>query len=569
MSDNMKNRSEFSFEISLSVLNHLGRNLYRNFITVLGEAISNSWDADANNVWIDIKSDKGFFIKDDGSGMNKRDFQNKFLKIGYSKRKSDGMASPNKRPYIGAKGIGKLALLSCAEKISVISKTESTEYIGGVIDNTGLSKAIEHDLTPDKYQLGKMDTKLFAGYVSDHKKGTIIHFEQTKEDIKGTIPHLKKLIALYFRFSLIDQSFKIFVNQEAVTFEDIKDLSDATEFLWNINELKDPYIDTLVKLKDAAIGLNTTLKIKGFIATVEKPRNLKIAGTEEKIGIDLFVNGRLRERDILKYLPAFSTRHIASYLYGQIHFDDLDKDGKDRFTSSRDGIIPGDEKYKELIETLRDEVLEKISNKWDELRLARDEDGDDENPRKSLKERRALSLYNLSSRDYSGTKNNKVNSWIKDLQPDAEFNIPSYVDCFLSENLIRKYIKTEKVNLTKEAKDEVALRRSNEQTAKNKGNVSINIRKENDDLNYLSMDFLANLFDKKDPIKEACLARDANEYKPMRDALAHTSLLVIEARSKLTAVYENIKGRIIILLNNNKKASSKITKRAKIKAQRK
>lgn len=32
----------FQFDISLSVLNHLGRNLYRNFITVLGEAISNA-----------------------------------------------------------------------------------------------------------------------------------------------------------------------------------------------------------------------------------------------------------------------------------------------------------------------------------------------------------------------------------------------------------------------------------------------------------------------------------------------------------------------------------------------
>jgi hypothetical protein len=46
--------SQFKFNISLSVLNHLGRNLYRNFITTLGEAISNSWDADANNVWIEI-----------------------------------------------------------------------------------------------------------------------------------------------------------------------------------------------------------------------------------------------------------------------------------------------------------------------------------------------------------------------------------------------------------------------------------------------------------------------------------------------------------------------------------
>jgi len=53
----MKNNEPFKFEISLSVLNHLGRNLYRNFITVLGEAISNAWDADANNVWIDIDRD--------------------------------------------------------------------------------------------------------------------------------------------------------------------------------------------------------------------------------------------------------------------------------------------------------------------------------------------------------------------------------------------------------------------------------------------------------------------------------------------------------------------------------
>lgn len=40
----------YTFNISLSILNHLGRNLYRSFITVLGEAISNSWDADAKSL---------------------------------------------------------------------------------------------------------------------------------------------------------------------------------------------------------------------------------------------------------------------------------------------------------------------------------------------------------------------------------------------------------------------------------------------------------------------------------------------------------------------------------------
>jgi hypothetical protein len=38
MSDN---NPEFNFNISLNVLDHLGRNLYRSFITVIGEAISN------------------------------------------------------------------------------------------------------------------------------------------------------------------------------------------------------------------------------------------------------------------------------------------------------------------------------------------------------------------------------------------------------------------------------------------------------------------------------------------------------------------------------------------------
>jgi DNA mismatch repair ATPase MutL len=64
-------------------------------VTVLGEAISNAWDADAKNVWIYVdKTKNSLVIKDDGIGMSKDDFQNKFLKIGYSKRR-DG-PSPRK-----------------------------------------------------------------------------------------------------------------------------------------------------------------------------------------------------------------------------------------------------------------------------------------------------------------------------------------------------------------------------------------------------------------------------------------------------------------------------------------
>ncbi len=79
----------FTFAISLSVLNHLGRNLYRSFLTVVGEAISNAWDADATNVWVYVdRADSSMVIKDDGAGMDADDFQHKFLKIGYSNSSS-------------------------------------------------------------------------------------------------------------------------------------------------------------------------------------------------------------------------------------------------------------------------------------------------------------------------------------------------------------------------------------------------------------------------------------------------------------------------------------------------
>ncbi|MBE7536201.1 MAG: ATP-binding protein [Anaerolineales bacterium] len=547
----MAKKDRFSFEISLSVLNHLGRNLYRSFITILGEAISNSWDADAKNVWLVVdKENNTLIIKDDGSGMTADDFQNKFLKIGYSKRKDGTINTVKGRPYIGRKGIGKLALLSCAERINVISKTNKDEdYIGGVIDNSELNQAITDDLTPQEYKLGRVQYEKFGEYKDKHKQGTLIYFENVKDGIRNSTEHLRKLIALYFRFSLVDDSFRIFVNGDPVTLADLKDLSEATEFVWNINELKDPFINTLSKLKNESINKRTSLKMMGFIASVEKPRYLKITGTEEKVGIDLFVNGRLRERDILKHMPDYSTRHIASYLYGQIHFNELDSDEKDRFTSSRDGVVHDDDKYSELIKVLKD-ILEKISSEWDELRLDRGEDGDDENPRKTLKQRRARSLYNLSSKEYAGDKADKVNNWLKDLQPDAEFNIPAYVDCFLSENLVRKLIEERQISLSPEAEKERDKWRDAEIFSKNKANISIDIRRTGGDLSYLSMDGLANLVDKsKDPLREAGLSRDATEYKPMRDALAHTALLTDVAKKRLTTVYENIQGRVRTLLS--------------------
>ncbi len=543
-----KPESDFKFEISLSVLNHLGRNLYRNFITVLGEAISNAWDADAKNVWIVIDREiSTFSIKDDGVGMDADDFQSKFLKIGYSKRADGDMTTSSGRPYIGAKGIGKLALLSCANRVSVFTKKKGQDYVGGLIDNSGLDEAIKNDLTPDKYPLEGLNYDLVNKQSVTHDRGTIIIFEETKEKIRSSIAHLKKLLAMNFHFSLIDPEFSIFVNNEEVSISDLNDLINNTEFVWLINNYEDEFVSALSGLKHNKVTLTTTLDIHGFIASVEKPRNLKITGTEERATIDLFVNGRLREKNILRHIP--TQRIIESYIYGQIHFDLMDAEGKDPFTSSREGIVEDDENFQSLLDYLKRDALPQIFDDWDNFRLNRGEEGDQENPRKTRKQRKVRDLYSVTREEYrpdqDASGKDKVEEWLTDLQDDAEFNISAYVDCFLSENLVRKFLITKDIKLNPSIKKEADDWRKREATRKGEANISFAIRKADNDLSYLGMDSLAfSVEGNKDTRKQHSLWIDAVSYRPVRNVVGHTGLLTDNGKSHLTLKYENIKARV-------------------------
>lgn len=544
---------QYNFNISLSILNHLGRNLYRSFMTVLGEAISNSWDADAKNVYITIDRDsKTLIVQDDGNGMNENDFQNKFLKIGYSKRKDNVTHTFLNRPFIGRKGIGKLALLSCAQKITVLTKAEGMNIVGGVIDNSGLDKAIKDDVSSTDYSLGLPSDSLISIYDKQlGNKGTIILFEDLKDGIRNRVEYITKMVALYFRFSLKDPSFNIYINEKLITIKELDPIKEKTQFIWILNTIDDPYIKDSSFKKSKNISLNNN-QIKGFIASVTTPSDLKIKGTEEKISIDLYVNGRLREKDILRHIP--TARIVESYLYGQIHFDDLD-DENDRFTSSREGVVPDDPKFKSLLEKL-EIVLKTIINDWDIWRTEINQDGDSENPRMTKKQRKSKELFNAVVEDFKPSKENsksrkKVDGWIKAISEDAEFNLSSYGECFVSENLLRKYITEKDISIPQNVQNKIDDWKAKANTAKQNANINFEIREDKSDLSHLDMDNLAFLADDEtDRIKKASLRRDATEYKPIRDALAHTSRLTKIAKSRLNITYENIKARIVTLLNN-------------------
>ena len=359
-------------------------------------------------------------------------------------------------------------------------------------------------------------------------------------------------MALYFRFSLLDDSFNIFINEEKITLDHLDNLAEKTQFLWNINNLNDPYIsEKLTNFLKEEVNIQMDGSVSGFVASVGKPRDLKILTVDERVSIDLFVNGRLRERDILKHIP--TARVTENYFYGQIHFDNLD-DEKDRFTSSREGIVANDPKYKEFLEIFRKKILE-IFDVWDQLRRKHREEGDPDTETISTMERKAEELYNAVSEEFDlpqDSKNKqKVDDWVNGLQDDARYNLASYAECFILENLLRKYIEDKNIKLSQKEEKLIEKYKEQEINKKKRGNISIDLRKNNDDLSYLDLDPLAQLTDPQKGGLARGVTTDAKQYKPVRDALMHTALLSDEAKQKLISLSDNIKGRIKELLSTS------------------
>ena len=109
------------------VIDHLGIQMYQSPTAAIAEIISNSWDADAENVDVtfdftsEIRSHWKIIIKDDGWGMTFDDCQNRFLTVGFDRRDGEPAkkSQDKQRPPMGRKGIGKFAGFGIAKNISI------------------------------------------------------------------------------------------------------------------------------------------------------------------------------------------------------------------------------------------------------------------------------------------------------------------------------------------------------------------------------------------------------------------------------------------------------------------
>lgn len=114
---------ELQMHFDPNTIEHLGIQMYSTLPPVIGELISNAYDADSKHVKVHLidEGDKKIIISDDGHGMKYEDLNNKFLKIGRNRRADDtGQKSESGERYvIGKKGIGKLSFFGIAHNVVV------------------------------------------------------------------------------------------------------------------------------------------------------------------------------------------------------------------------------------------------------------------------------------------------------------------------------------------------------------------------------------------------------------------------------------------------------------------
>ncbi len=538
----------YTFEISLTVLNHLGRQLYRNFITILGEAISNSWDADSNNVWIEMDTETGtLLIADDGGGMDENGLQHRFLKIGYTKRiEARSSVSPRQRPYIGAKGIGKLALLSCAEKVSVVSKTATTVATGCLIDNATLDDAIEDDQTPHEFNLPNASNQAY-NRLKGLGHGTVLYFEGLRAR-NSTEEFLRKALSISYRFSLVDPSFNIHFNGEQITVSQLSGLAQQTQYVWTTSDFQDPYLQLAGKAKHYEItGLGE--EASGFIASVFKPSQLAIYGAKERVGIDLFVNGRLRERNLQLRFP--SARVPVQYLYGQIHFNALETGDTDPFTSSREGVVEGNEAFEGFLDKLEG-VVQKIVNDWDKFRLREKDEGDPENPRRTRRKRAAETLAHETANElkYEGISQTAVRL-IEEASTGMVDASEDYARLYLVENSLREALTRQHVVLKGKDKNNANKYRRNADKLSKEANLAIIVRQHSEDLWFLDLGPLMQLLDKDIATNIGFdLAAELPRLRLLRNVVMHTAGLTEEGRSELEAIVNNLMMKVKLLLTS-------------------
>lgn len=348
----------FKIKFDKNTIDHLGIKLYSSFPPVIAELISNSYDADAENVEIRINyNNKEVTVIDDGIGMGHEDLNKSFLVIGRNRRIAEGtgVSEGKKRKVTGKKGLGKLAVFGIANIIEVYSVKE------------GIKNAFSINYDEMKVQNeAEYNPKIICENEKvDEKNGTIIKIKEIKQNKIMNIDELAYNLSR--RFSFYDKDFKVkLINEDSGEEKDItKSIyfdNLEKEFEWKfpedfLNEINT--IDEFRRLNEHGII--------GKIYTKSTPLMKK------DCGFLLYVRNKLASENV--FFDDRANDSFNSYVTGFFNIDFIDDSNEEDYISTaRQSILWEETESTMQLKTDLNKLISKISSLWREKRKEKKEE---------------------------------------------------------------------------------------------------------------------------------------------------------------------------------------------------
>ena len=360
---------DYTLKISPRMLELLSKDLYTNLYFVLAELIANSYDADAENVYVCISDDE-IRVEDDGDGMSPDTLNEKYLFVGSESRNSTENARTNgkKRLKMGRKGIGKLAALSISRGFQLIT-VQSGEATGVFVPyKIEKDNEILKELTPDDYKLKYITTKGTAVIMNSPKINIPTLSETVIKNLSRIFPkdisdftiHIdfkgKKSILQPDERELIPRlATLITIGDEHKSLKNSLDSSNANIKYSHVEEYS-----TVVELYNSKHELKKLpLNIHGWIGSYRTTRDMKKEINEFSDNyLAIFAHNKMGQRNILDIIG--KNRVYESYIVGNLYIDAFEEsDFPDMAGTNRQGYNENDPRWIKALEFIRP-LLDKV-----------------------------------------------------------------------------------------------------------------------------------------------------------------------------------------------------------------
>lgn len=363
--------STFHMSIHSGMLETMGHNMYSSVAKCLAEFVANAYDADADNVNITmdfasieaakkivrenarnekeqkkrkdisaiydpLPSDITIIIRDDGHGMSARQIQDYFLAVTRNRREDEEgrptriFTESNRRKVMGRKGVGKLAGFGAAEHIKITSKRDGESYSTTFEMDYGLIKN-NNDITESKFEaIYKEGLPLNEHYTE------IVLSQLRCDSMKSSAEAINNTLSR--TFGALDKSFKIMINGEEVTEQDIE---------WEFTYPRDATIDNLASDTilvdpndpDSKFEFQYIIRFRARPSDSDKQAKKRTSLPAERRGARIYAHGRLTHGpSLLELHSGVHNFHAQDYMECIVIADAIDEFDNDFIVTSREGL---------------------------------------------------------------------------------------------------------------------------------------------------------------------------------------------------------------------------------------